>query len=364
MAKESLIIRKQLALFLIVIHLILLGANVLTFGYFSYAFSWSPILTWTCIFAMILLASSYMWIDKVVPTRVKSTASWISAVALGATSIGVGFGLLGFASLWWPILPKKMGLIIAASWLGFSLFSIVQARRHSKFTHLNIDLNLNTPLHLVHITDLHLNRYTSLKKIEKMVSAINQLTPDVIVFTGDLLDIPAQDLDKEIQALSQLKAAHAKLAISGNHDFYTGDFGFPETLEKMGFHYLDNQSLTLDAVSFIGLPDKDGSRHQIRRKEMSELITPLPQGTPIILLDHRPNAFKQSADAGIALQLSGHTHWGQIPPWGILVRLRYAFGVGLGRYKQASIYTSKGTSVWGPPMRLFGRSEIVSLHLS
>ena len=354
---------------------VLLGACTIPFWYFSIAFNLSIVMTLSLILALFITSSSYILGDRLGQRTSVFVLKRMGGIAMGTTSIGVVIGLLGFFSGTFIQNVSLTGRILALSWAGSVVLATIFERQTPRITTVNLTLNLNTPshtpshtpphtpLHIVQLTDIHLNGLKSAKQLERWVHTVNQLKPDVIVFTGDLLDIPPQLLKKELNILSKLHATHAKLAVSGNHDFYTSDFHYPQTLQDIGFQYLDNQRVEINGVSFIGLPDKAGVRHHIHRKDIADLL-PKNAPQPIILLDHRPDEFKQSVNAGVTLQLSGHTHWGQIPPWGLLVRLRYKYGMGLGKYKNGVIYTSKGTSVWGPPMRLFGRSEIVSLWVS
>lgn len=290
---------------------------------------------------------------------------WIGAMGLGVISIGVPITVFGFLSLALPVSRVYMGVVLLISWIGSVILSSFFASRLPKLTTFDINLNLARPLSMVQITDVHLNGFTSYKKIERWVAQINKLSPDIIVFTGDLADIPINQLEEECAALRQLKAKYAKLAISGNHDFYTTTFDFPTLLNQIGFDYIDNDCRIVQDICFAGLPDQDGKRHGVTRKPIMSILPKLNKDIPIILLDHRPEYFEKNVDeANINLQLSGHTHWGQLPPFGLLVRLRYKYGMGLKPYKKAIIYTSKGTSVWGPPMRFQGRSEIVLFQLT
>lgn len=341
---------------------VFLGICWLPVKYFSINFVYPKIVEFGLTLILFFFSAAYPLGDYFGQKTKKFHLKWFSGVMLGTVSIGFSLSLLGFSYFF--LIGKSFFIPTALSllWLTMIIVSLVNGQKIPKIKQFDLTVNCSDLLHIIVLSDIHLNGLTSLHKMSKWVEMINQKNPDVILFTGDLIDIPIKYLEDELVILSKLKAKYAKLAVSGNHDFYTSDFEYPEALKKMGFQYLDNSSISIKNTLFVGLPDKAGKRHHVYRKSLKEILKS-NSNQPVILLDHRPDCFEQSVKMGINLQFSGHTHWGQIPPWGLLVRLRYRYGVGLSKYKNAFIYTSKGTSVWGPSMRFWGRSEIVSIFL-
>jgi predicted MPP superfamily phosphohydrolase len=164
--------------------------------------------------------------------------------------------------------------------------------------------------------------------------------------------------------LKRLDAAHGVLAITGNHEFYAGLDIFKEMAKQSNIKILRNKTITIaDTLQIIGLDDDAGKQFGIKGPGLDALIKTCDQNKPIILLFHRPLRFDEAAAKGVDLQLSGHTHAGQIPPADIMVWLIYKYPWGLYKKGDAYIYTSSGTGLWGPPMRFLSRNEIVYITL-
>lgn len=293
----------------------------------------------------------------------KYTFKLLTSIAIGGMSILFSNTVVGY---------MLIGIGVPGHWVGYfviiatGILMILGILNHLAtpiITSLTLQINkpIKSPITVVQLSDIHINGLESLAQTQRLVHCVNQLNATVVVFTGDLLDIPFEIAKPHLTALSKIKSKH-KFAISGNHDFYSQYGDFKNALRWMGFDCLDNKIVWVEGIQFVGLPDKMGRQFGHINREVS-LVKHCDPHHPIILLDHRPDTFKKMAGDGIDIQLSGHTHWGQIPPWGLLIRLRYRrFGAGYTRLKQAHLYVSKGSSTWGPPLRLYRPSEIV--HLS
>ena len=153
-------------------------------------------------------------------------------------------------------------------------------------------------------------------------------------------------------------------AVPGNHEFYSGIENFLNFARMANIQVLRNENVTIaDGIQIIGIDDKAGKMISGRDVDLRSAALDCNFNNPVILLSHRPTNFEESAGIGVDLQLSGHTHAGQIPPMDLIVRLVYKYPYGLYKYKSAFIYTTCGTGIWGPPMRLFSQSEIVKIDL-
>jgi len=218
---------------------------------------------------------------------------------------------------------------------------------------------------IVQLSDIHLESYTSKKRIAHIVDTTNALKPDLIVITGDLIDVrDDRDNGALCEQLKGLKATHGVLAITGNHEFYSGIENFADLAKCAGFKVLRNESLTIaDTLQFIGLDDDTASQFGSNGPDLDPLIKTCDTTKPVILLYHRPLGFDEAVKKGVDLQLSGHTHAGQIPPMDLLVWLFYKYPFGLHKQKNSYIYTSFGTGCWGPSMRFLSKSEIVHIIL-
>ncbi len=164
--------------------------------------------------------------------------------------------------------------------------------------------------------------------------------------------------------LLELKAKHGVLAVTGNHEFYAGIDLFLELARKSNWRVLRNETWSLDnKLDVIGLDDDAGRGFKSPGPDLEAALRTPTANVPRVLLYHRPNSFAEAVSRGVDLQLSGHTHAGQIPPMDLLVWLTYRYPAGLYRLGRSHIHTSAGTGTWGPPMRFLSRSEIVELTL-
>lgn len=287
----------------------------------------------------------------------------ISAVLLGSYSILVATTTLGYIALLFGF-PHQLTLqvIVALTVLLIAAALITNARGPKLIT---IDLSPKKPfshrkerLTIIHLSDIHLTQHTRISWIHSLVKNINDLSPDLILFTGDLIDTDPKNIPKHIQELSKLNARYGKFAVSGNHDVMTGINIFYDLCTTLGFTCLDHKQAHVASLTLLGMPD------EMIPTKILPISETQPENTPVIFLKHRPTRFKEAVKAGIHLQLSGHSHQGQIPPWGLLVKMRYRqYAYGLHSYKTGHIFTTRGTGIWGPPMRLFGRSEIIKITI-
>ncbi|NBV82881.1 metallophosphoesterase [bacterium] len=285
----------------------------------------------------------------------------IGAVILGCLSISVAVATAGYALLLLQIPGPTVAQWALTSIAAMGIWGILNATRVPKLTRVNLIHPTKSPLGLtiVHLTDIHLDGITSTQWVRQLVNQVNVLSPDIVVFTGDLLDIHPDRIPEQIELLKYIRAKTAKLAVSGNHDFYMAYPTYQSVLESIGFTLIDNQHHHVAGIDFVGISDRDGRRFGHHRPDVDAIFSGVPQEGHRIALSHRPDEFHHFARHGVLLQLSGHTHWGQLPPFDFVIRMWYAHGRGHGQLGESRIYVSKGTGVWGPPMRLFGRSEIV-----
>ncbi len=302
--------------------------------------------------------------------RRKNVSSIVALIGL----FGIGTYSIAFAVFLWAYIAMAIGLnkpIVTVSALIVTLILAFLAW----FTHkkgpavipVNLEkhpafASLNESVKIVHLTDIHLTQHTHKSWVQDVVDQTNSLNPDIILFTGDLIDCDPHYIPELTGILKHLKAKHGKFAVSGNHDFMTGIGLFNDLCKQLGFTVLDYQSVTCCGIQFIGQPDEMAPGFGFSIPKLSDIH--LSKTEPVIFLKHRPTDFEKAVKLGVHLQLSGHSHKGQLPPWGSLVKLRYKkYAYGLHHYKNGVIYTSRGTGVWGPPMRLFRQSEIVEIVL-
>ena len=223
---------------------------------------------------------------------------------------------------------------------------------------------------LVQLTDIHVGPTIGRAFIETIVAHANALNPDLIAITGDLVDGTVDELRDAVAPLAELRARHGVYFVTGNHEYFSGATPWIAELTRLGIRCLRNERVSIGdgAASFdlAGVDDRSGARFAEpgHGENLDKALAALDPAREVVLLAHQPKSVFAAARFGIGLQLSGHTHGGQIWPFSYLVRLQQPFVAGLHRHQGAQVYVSRGTGYWGPPMRLGAPAEITQLVLT
>ncbi|WP_051778497.1 metallophosphoesterase [Kitasatospora phosalacinea] len=204
----------------------------------------------------------------------------------------------------------------------------------------------------------------------KVTEAVNALDPDVVVHAGDIADgTPGQRRDQSAP-LGAVRARLARVYVTGNHEYGSEAQGWLDRMAELGWEALHNRHVLVerggDALVLAGVDDVTAASSGLtgHRADLDAALTGADPHLPVLLVAHQPKYVPQAAAAGIDLQLSGHTHGGQIWPFRYLVRLDQPVVQGLSRHgERTQLYTSRGTGFWGPPFRVFAPSEITLLTL-
>jgi predicted MPP superfamily phosphohydrolase len=219
---------------------------------------------------------------------------------------------------------------------------------------------------IVQLTDIHVGPTIGREYIEELVRRTNALEPDVIAITGDLVDGSVAQLGEAVAPLAQLRARYGVYFVTGNHEYYAGAVSWVRYLETLGIRVLRNERVTIgDGEHVIDLAGVDdwhatGGGHG---PDLPRALAGRDRRRACVLLAHQPKQIGEAAALGVDLQLSGHTHGGQIWPFGYLVYLQQPYIAGLVRHAGAWLYVSRGSGWWGPPMRLNAPSEITRVVL-
>lgn len=221
----------------------------------------------------------------------------------------------------------------------------------------------NSPIKIVQISDLHLGLIEREGRLKKVVDIIMKEKPDLLVSTGDLVDGQMYDMESLALLFRKVSPRFGMYAVTGNHEFYAGLPQSIEFTEKCGFTLLRGKGIE-GIINVAGIDDPAGRYYDLDPgKEEGEILSTLPGDRFTLLLKHRP-LINHEPGRKADLQLSGHTHKGQIFPFRILTKVYYPRDSGLYRDDDGTqMYVSRGTGTWGPPMRILSPPEITVITL-
>ena len=221
---------------------------------------------------------------------------------------------------------------------------------------------------IAQISDLHLGPLLERRFASAVAARVNELDADLVAVTGDLVDGSVARVGAEVEPLAALRARHGVFFVTGNHDYYSGADGWVARVIELGWRALRNERVALGGAGagfdLAGVDDRHGSLVEPGRGEdLARALADRDPARPVVLLAHDPTTFKAASRHGVDLQLSGHTHGGQIWPFRWFVRAVVPWVEGLHRVGGSALYVSRGTGFWGPPMRLGAPAEITEITL-
>jgi predicted MPP superfamily phosphohydrolase len=219
-------------------------------------------------------------------------------------------------------------------------------------------------LDAVLITDIHLSTINRDDFAEDIVQKVNALHPDIVFVAGDLVDDKATVLrDREIGfSFRKLSAPMGVYGITGNHEYINGVDSSVRYMKELNVMPLRDSSVTIDNA-FVLIGRDDRSKGLKRRKSLKDLVENSEKNLPVILLDHTPFQLEEAMENGVDLQLSGHTHHGQMFPINLITNKIYEISRGYKKKGNTQYYVSSGVGTWGPPVRTGSRSEIVNIKI-
>jgi uncharacterized protein len=281
---------------------------------------------------------------------------WFGAIWMGSIFIAflVFFPLdvllfFGVVVRWW------VGVAVTAALIATALLCAFVPRA----VHVTIPLKgLRKQVKMVQISDVHIGAIYGPGFLTRVVQLVNKQKPAVVVITGDLFD-GAKFYDGMIAPLNMLKTP--AYFISGNHELYAGMRHALSLVRQTPVTILEDRMVVEHGIQLAGVHyELDNAKTAAVIKRLGAKVN---KKLPSVLLRHVPADIAVAAQAGFSLQLSGHTHNGQIWPLSYLVRLAFPYRVGLHQHESMALYISPGTGSWGPPLRLGSRSEVTVLHL-
>ncbi|HMK54380.1 MAG TPA: metallophosphoesterase [Methanobacteriaceae archaeon] len=313
-------------------------------------------------YLLVLMTALFYPIAAVLERSISNRFSGIF-YGLAASWVGVAFFLLWgiiiyqLLAVFFKIPSMVAGAIIISVTLVISGYSIFNAFRIKVKESDVIIPGLNEELRAVQLSDVHLGPIRNHSFLEKVISKCNQLNPDVVFITGDLFDGSSRINENIITALNKFEST--VFFTPGNHDYFQGINEVLNAISRTKIHLLRNKKVNWGELQIVGVDYSFRSGYLKNTLESLEM----DGEKPTVLLYHLPDDFAVAKDAGVDLQLSGHTHDGQFFPFNLLVRLRFPYLGGLYQLGSSSLHVSPGTGTWGPPMRWGSRCEITLLNL-
>lgn len=239
--------------------------------------------------------------------------------------------------------------------------------RNLKVEKVNIKSHkVSKDIKIVQISDLHVGLIIREDRVKRIADIINEINPDIVVSTGDLVDGQIDKLDKMALIFNKLNPTYGKFAVTGNHEFYAGINKSLSFIERSGFKILINEGVILKELNLtiVGVNDPESKRFEHSSKiSEADILRSFRGKNFVLFLKHRPILEPDSIGL-FDLQLSGHTHKGQFFPFSILTGFYYKKQAGcIENLDNCYLYISRGTGTWGPPIRIFARPEITVIEI-
>jgi hypothetical protein len=317
-----------------------------------------PVARWVSWPTSIWMGAFFWLILLLFATDAVLWAAGSAARAADATTAG------GDASAWRAALV--LGITAAAIAAGLRSGLAPPALRREEFAIERWPRALDG-FRIVQISDIHIGPLLGREFAAALAKRVNALEPDLIAVTGDLVDGSARRLADEVAPFADLRARHGVFFVTGNHDHYSGAESWVEAVRGLGMRVLRNERVEIGApgatFDLAGVDDHHAHFTRDGREDLARALAGRDPERAAVLLAHDPTTFARARAEAIDLQLSGHTHGGQIWPFAWFVRLATPYVAGRYRDGRAQLYVSRGAGFWGPPLRLFSPAEITEIVL-
>ncbi|MEV6560100.1 metallophosphoesterase [Nocardia sp. NPDC051756] len=254
--------------------------------------------------------------------------------------------------------------VAAVSTVGYGTYGVLAGPR---VKHLTVPLaNLPRTAHgmrIAVVSDIHLGPILGRGFAERVVETINGTQPDLIAVVGDLVDGSVEHLRSAVEPLSRLKARHGAYFVTGNHEYFSGAEEWIEHVQELGMHMLANSRVELPYFDLAGVNDLQGKLIG-QGPDFTAALGNRDLARTAVLMAHQPVQIHDAVKFGVDLQLSGHTHGGQVWPGNLIAGLANPTVAGLERYGDTQLYVTRGAGAWGPPVRVGAPSDITVIELA
>ncbi|MGW4050510.1 metallophosphoesterase [Streptomyces sp. NPDC004779] len=214
------------------------------------------------------------------------------------------------------------------------------------------------------VSDVHLGPILGRAHSQRIVDAVNATQPDLIAVVGDLVDGTVADLGSAAEPLARLRARHGSFFVTGNHEYFSGADAWVDHVRDLGMRPLRNERLEIPAGFDLAGVDDVAGESEGRGPDFGRALGDRDRSRTAVLLAHQPIVIDDAVAHGVDLQLSGHTHGGQLWPGNFLAELANPTVAGLERYGDTQLYVSRGAGAWGPPVRVGAPSDITVVQLA
>lgn len=330
-------------------------------------------------FSYIVSRLSERFLSRVVYEGLTIVGAYWMAFMLYFLLIIISLDLLKYLNRWLNLISIEgkhglgpiVGLIVCAVVAGIVVYGAWNAS-HPRIHHYDLSIAKSAgsvhQLHVVMVSDIHLGTIIHNDHLIKLVDQINELRPDLILFAGDVFDEDIELVKKQQVAdtFLKLKAPYGAYAVLGNHEYIGGNAEEAiKYLDQAGVKVLkDSYQLVADSFYLIGRDDMSGSRFNgDKRQDLKTLMQGVNHSLPIILMDHQPSHLEEPVAQGVDLQVSGHTHSGQLFPFQFITQRLFEQDWGLLRKGDFQLIVSSGYGTWGPPVRIGNTPEIVDINI-
>ncbi|WP_430640952.1 metallophosphoesterase [Couchioplanes caeruleus] len=212
------------------------------------------------------------------------------------------------------------------------------------------------------VSDIHLGPLTGVRHTQRIVDLINSVDADVVCVVGDLVDGSVAELGRAAAPLAGIRSRRGAYFVTGNHEYYSGYKQWVDEVARLGMRPLRNERLELDGLDLAGVNDLGGTEFG-DGPDYERALGNRDTGRPVVLMAHQPVVARHVSEYGVDLQVSGHTHGGQMVPFNLLVKLEQPVVSGYGKVDGVPVYVTNGAGFWGPPVRVGAPPQVTLIEL-